>query len=74
MGSPASLRAVVGYMYGFNVPWHSFNDYGELFALANLLQVELIKAQAALKVAREGHFTEENCLLICQVFFSTTLK
>ena len=65
--SPASLTAVVGYMYGFSVPWHSA-DHGELIVLADLFQVDFIKAQAALKVARDGHFTEENCLLICQVF------
>ena len=72
--SPASLTAVVGYMYGFCVPWHS-SDHDELLALADLFQVDFIKAQAALKVARDGHFTEENCLLICQVsLLSTTSK
>ena len=54
-------------MYGFSVPWHS-SDQGELLVLAELFQVDFIKAQAAVKVALSGHFTEENCLLICQVF------
>ena len=65
--SPASLIAVVGYMYGFNIPWHS-SDHGELLVLADLFQLDFIKVQATLKLARDGHFTEENYLLICQVF------
>ena len=44
MCSPASLTAVVGYMYGFNVPWHCFDDYRELFALADLFQVDRLPA------------------------------
>ena len=53
-------------MYGFSVPWHS-SDHSELLALANLFQLDFIKVQATLKLARDGHFTEENYLLICQV-------
>ena len=59
---------MVGYMYGFSVPWHS-SHHGELLALADLFQLDFIKALAALKLAQDGHFTEANCLLICQVFF-----
>ena len=65
--SPESLTAVLGYMYGFNVPWQ-LSDQRELLALADLFQLDFIKAQAALKLAHDGHFTEANCLLICQVF------
>ena len=54
-------------MYGFSVPWHS-SDPSQLLALAHLFQLDFIKVQATLKLARDGHFTEENYLLICQVF------
>ena len=54
-------------MYGFAIPWSSTN-HGELLIVADLFQLDFIKAQAAFKIAHNGLFTEENYLLICQVF------